>query len=115
MADEAARHGNLFAKREQGQMFFVRSAFWLALAFIVIHPAHIDLGAAAQTASSQAMAAGQHLIVSQILKSDCPLMTCADAAPHTALAPAAPALSPMQGSPAAMTAPIPQPRLHRIG
>lgn len=56
-------------------MFLVRSAFWLTVAFIAIGPKSVDLGAAAGDLSAQAMAAGQQLIVSQIL-SECPYVEC---------------------------------------
>lgn len=57
-------------------MFILRSAFWLTLAFIVMSPRHVDLGAAAGDLSSRAMAAGQQLIVGQILANDCNSVQC---------------------------------------
>jgi hypothetical protein len=57
-------------------MFILRSAFWLTIAFVAIAPKHVDLGAAAADFSSQAMAAGQQLIVSQILESECSTVEC---------------------------------------
>jgi hypothetical protein len=57
-------------------MFILRSAFWLTIAFVAIAPKHVDLGAAAGDFSSQAMAAGQQLIVDQILDAECSTVEC---------------------------------------
>ena len=57
-------------------MFILRSAFWLTIAFVVMAPKAVDLGAAAGEFSSQAMAAGQQLIVSRILADDCTSIQC---------------------------------------
>lgn len=57
-------------------MFLLRSAFWLTVAFIVIAPKDVDLGQKAQDISAQAVSAGQQLIVSQILASDCSSIEC---------------------------------------
>lgn len=57
-------------------MFLLRSAFWLTVAFIVIAPKNVDLGQKAQDISAQAVSAGQQLIVSQILASDCSSIEC---------------------------------------
>ena len=100
-------------------MFLVRSAFWLTLAFIAIHPKDVDLGAAASQLSGQAMAAGQRLVVAQVLNPDCPLLRCAPAkpaaAPHPASA-AAPSVDlTMQGSSASRSVPFPRPRPDWMG
>ena len=94
-------------------MFLVRSAFWLTAAYLVIHPGNVDLGATASAVSGQAMAAGQAIIVQQILKNDCSLTKCAPAAQVVALA--ASARNPsvdltMQDSSAISLAPIPRSR-----
>ena len=57
-------------------MFLVRSAFWLTVAFIAIGPKNVDLGATANELSAQALAAGQQMIVGQVLKSDCKTIEC---------------------------------------
>jgi hypothetical protein len=57
-------------------MFLVRSAFWLTTAFVAFHPGDINLGATASAISGQAMAAGQQVVVSQILTQDCALLGC---------------------------------------
>ena len=59
-----------------GAMFLLRSAFWLTVAFVVIAPKDVDLGARATDVSSQAMAAGQRAIVSHILESECTTVEC---------------------------------------
>ena len=58
-------------------MFLLRSAFWLTVAFIMIAPKDVDLGRRAQDMSAQAVAAGQQMIVSQILSSECSSLECA--------------------------------------
>jgi len=62
-------------------MFLVRSAFWLTVAFVAFHPRDVDLGATASALSGQALAAGQQVVVSQVLKHDCVLLRCAPVAP----------------------------------
>lgn len=57
-------------------MFILRSAFWLTVAFFMMAPQSVDLGAAAQDFSSQAVTAGQGLIVSQVLAKDCNTVQC---------------------------------------
>lgn len=57
-------------------MFLLRSAFWLTVAFILIAPKDVDLGQKAQAMSAQAVSAGQQLIVSQIMASDCSTIEC---------------------------------------
>jgi len=58
-------------------MFLLRSAFWLTVAFIMIAPKDVDLGRRAQDMSARAVAAGQQMIVSQILSSECSTLECA--------------------------------------
>jgi hypothetical protein len=99
-------------------MFLLRSAFWLTVAFIVVRPPGTDLGAAATSLSGQAMAAGQRIVVEQILKSDCTLSPCRPAAPPRVVVgdiPLPSAGSPMQDSPAHKAAPVPRPRPHWMG
>lgn len=100
-------------------MFLVRSAFWLTLAFIVIHPKDMDLGAAANQLSGQAMAAGQRLVVAQVLNPDCPLLQCAAARPVPAPMQAAvptPSVGPsLEGSSASRSVPFPRPRPSWMG
>jgi len=96
-------------------MFLVRSAFWLTVAFIALHPRDMDLGATASALSGQAMAAGQQLVVAQILNKDCPLLSCAPAATAGTMPPAASVSTPsvdlsMQGSPTHHAVPVPRPR-----
>ena len=57
-------------------MFLLRSIFWLTVAFVVIAPKDVDLGAAATDLSAQAMAAGQQFIVGRILEQDCKTIEC---------------------------------------
>jgi hypothetical protein len=98
-------------------MFLVRSAFWLTVGFLVVHPQSIDLGAAASAMSAQAMAAGQKVVVAQILKSECPLFDCAQAKPKLAVAATQnPSVDlPMQDASTISVAPVPRPRPHWMG
>jgi hypothetical protein len=94
-------------------MFLVRSAFWLTAAYLVIHPGNVDLGATASAMSGQAMAAGQAIVIRQILNNDCSLPKCASAAQMVALT--ASVRNPsvdltMQDSSAISLAPIPRSR-----
>ena len=92
-------------------MFLVRSAFWLTVAFVAFHPKDVDLGATANQISGQAMAAGQQIVVSQLLKNDCLLLRCTDAAAAAATAKAAQTVSlTTQVSSPARSAPFPRPR-----
>lgn len=93
-------------------MFLVRSAFWLTAAYFVIHPGNMDLGATASAMSGQAMAAGQAIVVEQILKNDCSLSKCATS-PVVALTASTHTPSvdlTMQDSSAISLAPIPRSR-----
>ena len=55
-------------------MFFLRSAFWLTVGFLLVAPHGTDFGATATVLKDQAVeagiAAGQQLIVSQITASN---------------------------------------------
>ena len=57
-------------------MIILRSAFWLTVAFVVIAPKNVDMGARMQDYSTQALAAGQRVVVSQILANDCTTFEC---------------------------------------
>lgn len=57
-------------------MFLLRSAFWLTMAFILLAPKDVDLRQRAEDMSAQAVSAGQQMIVSQILASDCSTLEC---------------------------------------
>jgi len=48
-------------------MFLVRSAFWLTVAFLTIHPQTLDVGAAATALSNQAVDAGKRVVVAEVL------------------------------------------------
>ena len=98
-------------------MFLIRSAFWLTVAFVAIHPPGVDLGATASALSGQAVAAGQKLVVEQLIAKDCALTRCAPTTPPRLTASLAipSAGLPMQDSPALKAAPIPRPRPHWMG
>ena len=101
-------------------MFLVRSAFWLTAAFIALHPPGVDLGATATAISSKAVAAGQQIVVQQILNNDCSLLRCAPTAAASSAVPVetASAASPrvpsvdvtVEVSPTNKVAPVPMPR-----
>ena len=101
-------------------MFLVRSAFWLTAAFIALHPPGVDLGATATAISGKAVAAGQQMVMEQILNNDCSLLRCAPASASHSAAPVetASAASPripsvdltVEVSPTNRAAPVPRPR-----
>src|SRR4051812_22964719 len=101
-------------KEECREMFMLRSAFWLGLMFMMIVPGHDhpDLGASANALSTQAMAAGEKLIVDQINQTTCTTIKCAGSqAMIAALISASPSVGrPMHDSPAIAPVPLPRPR-----
>ena len=52
-------------------MFLLRSAFWLTVAYVVIAPTNVDLGAATDELTKRATAAGQQAVISTILDPQC--------------------------------------------
>lgn len=96
-------------------MFLLRSAFWLTIAFVVINPG-TDLGASAGAFSAQAYAAGQHVLVREVLNANC--TECAGEKALLALAGhmSAPSVElPMQDSSTSGLVPLPRPRPDRMG
>ena len=89
-------------------MFLLRSAFWLAIAFFVMSPKHVDLNTAADDIAAQALSAGQQFIVGQILDNSCAKALCRGAAISF------PSVdTPMHDS--SSTVPLPRPRPARMG
>lgn len=97
-------------------MFIVRSAFWLGVAFVVMAPKGTDFGAAATDLSQQAMAAGQQVIVSQILENDCNTIEClgGKAVIATVLT-KVPSIDPSMQDSSNSPVPFPRPRPDRMG
>lgn len=97
-------------------MFIVRSAFWLGLAFLVMAPKGTDFGAAATDLSQQAMAAGQQMIVSQILANECNTIEClgGKAAIATVLT-KVPSIDPSMQDSSNSPVPFPRPRPDWMG
>lgn len=95
-------------------MFFLRSAFWLTVMFVIIAPRDVDLGRDLDNASKAALAIGQKAIVEQVLR-DCSFLECPDGkAALAALSP--PPLPSIEASPdASILAPIPRPRPDWMG
>jgi len=99
-------------------MFLVRSAFWLTVAFMTIHPQNLDLGAAATALSNQAVDAGKRVAVAEVLGTDCTALRCAipaapAAAPLPTAAPVAAATARL--TPSLSPAPYPRPRPSWLG
>lgn len=95
-------------------MFFLRSAFWLTVMFVVIAPRDADLGRDLGDASRDALALGQKAVVEHVLK-DCPFAECAGGKAALAVL-AAPKLPSAEASPEAPAAvPLPRPRPARMG
>ena len=95
-------------------MFIVRSAFWLAVAYMVIKPA-VDFDPNA--AADRAMAAGQQVIAQQVAAIECDSLQCAGGKAVLAAAiPHPPSVgAPMHEQPMVQDVPYPRPRLHRPG
>ena len=98
-------------------MFLLRSAFWLTVAFVAFHPRDVDLGATATAISGQALAAGQKIVVSQLLAQPCLVTGCG-----TNTAPAVitsnsrlPAVAPADPGTMGRDAPFPRPRPAWLG
>jgi hypothetical protein len=87
-------------------MFFLRSAFWLILAFMVMAPHGVDLGAVKDQAISAGFKAGQELIVGQILSASPAGANVIDSTPSADL--------PMQDS-SKRPFPFPRPRPDWMG
>lgn len=98
-------------------MFILRSAFWLTVAFIVMAPKTVDLGAAAQDFSSQAMAAGQQMIVEQIVADKCNTVQClgGKALIATVISSSSPSVDATMQDSSISPAPIPRPRPDWMG
>jgi hypothetical protein len=86
-------------------MFLVRSAFWLTVAFIALHPQNVDLGAEATRLSDRAVAAGQQFVTAQLLNQACLAKGCA-ALGLAAAQTAPPAASPAEAPPRTTVAEI---------
>ena len=96
-------------------MFLLRSAFWLTVAFILIAPKDVDLGQKAQDLSTQAVSAGQQLIVSQILSAECSTLECAGGKAVLAAVTKLPSVeTPMQDH-SSTPVPFPRPRPDWMG
>lgn len=95
-------------------MFFLRSAFWLTVMFVIIAPKDADLGRDMDQASRAALAIGQKAVVEQVLK-DCSSLECTGG--KAALAVLSPkGLPSLEASPeASIPLPLPRPRPDRMG
>lgn len=99
-------------------MFLLRSAFWLTIGFILVAPRDADLGQVARTLSTDAVAAGQQLIVGEILKTECSTLQCVGgkAVLTSLVAPTSPsAVAPVVPDAPNPMVPIPRPRPDRMG
>jgi hypothetical protein len=95
-------------------MFFLRSAFWLTVMFVIIAPRDADLGRDLGDASRDALALGQKAVVEHVLK-DCSFAECAGGKAALAVL-AAPKLPSAEASPEApVVVPLPRPRPARMG
>lgn len=52
-------------------MVLLRSAFWLGVGYLVVHPGPVDIRQTAGDISATALAMGQRLIVQQIAADEC--------------------------------------------
>ena len=104
-------------QRLRAPMFLLRSAFWLTVAFIALAPHGVDLRGAAGEMSADALAAGQRLIVGQILSADCHTLQCTGGkAILTAVAgTASPSVDTTMQDSSNAPVPFPRPRPDRMG
>lgn len=94
-------------------MFFLRSAFWLTVMFVIIAPKDGDLGRDLDHASKAAVAIGQKAVVEHVLR-DCSFLECPGKATLAVLSPNA--LPSVEASPeASIPVPLPRPRPDRMG
>ena len=98
-------------------MFLLRSAFWLTIGFILVAPRDADLGEVARSLGTDAMAAGQQLIVGEILKTECSTLQCVGgkAVLTSLVAPSSPSVVAPASDAANLSVPIPRPRPDRMG
>jgi len=95
-------------------MFFLRSAFWLTVMFIIIAPKDVDLGKDLDQASRAALAMGQKAVVEHVLK-DCASLECTGGKAALAVL-SAPKLPSVDAFPeASIPVPLPRPRPDRMG
>jgi hypothetical protein len=96
-------------------MFLLRSAFWLTVAFLVIHPG-VDLKGTASGLASAAMAAGHDLIAQQIADAECIDLQCTGAKAAISVAfSSIPSADGTMQSPADGPVPFPRPRPDWMG
>lgn len=93
-------------------MFLVKSAFWLTVAFITIHPGgSADLGKTASALTGQAVADGQRIAVAQLIEHACvaPLCLALQGSATRTVAPASPSTTPHVEA-RVLPTPVPIPR-----
>ena len=91
-------------------MFLLRSAFWLTVAYFVIAPTHVDLGATTHDLTKRATAAGQQAIISTILDPQCDALCVGGKAISAATAPDDPSGDPSMQDSLTLEDPVPFPR-----
>lgn len=91
-------------------MLFVRSAFWLAVAYAVLGSGPAALEDAASAATERMLAEGRGLVVAQIADAACETIECAAGKAALVAAIAAPAPAAAAPMPYAHPAPVPPPR-----
>ena len=98
-------------------MFLLRSAFWLTIGFILVAPRDADLSQVARSLSTDAVAAGQQLIVGELLKTECSTLECAGgkAVLTSLVAPSSPSAAAPASDAANPLVPIPRPRPDWMG
>ena len=95
-------------------MFFLRSAFWLTVMFVIIAPKDGDLGRDFDHASQAAVAIGQKALVEHVLR-ECSFLECPDGKAALAVLSPTPLPSTEASPDASILAPIPRPRPDRMG
>ena len=97
-------------------MFLVRSIFWLTVAYMVIKPG-VDFADAANSLSSQAVAAGTQVVAEQVQNIECDTLQCigGKAVLSAAMQSSSAIGTAMHETPIASPVPFPRPRPDRAG
>lgn len=95
-------------------MFFLRSAFWLTVMFVIIAPRDADLGRDLDQASKAALAVGQKAVVEHVLK-DCTSIECTGGKAALAVLSLKPLPSIDVSPETSIPVPLPRPRPDRMG
>lgn len=100
-------------------MFLLRSVFWLGVAFVLVKPAHMDLGQSGKALAEQTISASKSLATAGIDAVPCHSLECVGLKSATKVVLAANSAMPSNAATLAQNdhtaPPLPRPRLARPG